>query len=130
MIVVGGAAAGAGEALLGPARAVLAKRSRAAGRRAPLPRWWRPASVPVPAWWERLSWAGRRAMSTGRSLVGGALMALGAISLLDAAGVLEAGGVVGQWWPTLFIALGLVQWPPSGGSRRGSSSSSWAARCC
>jgi hypothetical protein len=54
--------------------------------------------------------------SPGRVLLGLALIGLGVVFLLDRAGTVDAGDLIGDWWPVLIIALGLVQLaerPPS-----------------
>jgi predicted membrane protein len=48
-------------------------------------------------------------MRPGRVLVGLALIGLGTLFLLDRAGTLDAGEVIGDWWPVIIIALGLIQ---------------------
>jgi hypothetical protein len=62
--------------------------------------------------------SGRRgsAFRPGRVLIGLALIGLGVVFLLDRAGTVDAGDVIGDWWPVIIVALGLVQLaerPPS-----------------
>jgi predicted membrane protein len=44
-----------------------------------------------------------------RVVTGLALVALGVLFLLDAVDVLSAGPLIGDWWPTVIIAIGLAQ---------------------
>jgi Cell wall-active antibiotics response 4TMS YvqF/Domain of unknown function (DUF5668) len=45
----------------------------------------------------------------GRILLGLGLVTVGVLFLLDQAGTIDAGDVIGDWWPTIIIAIGLVQ---------------------
>ncbi|HEU5424026.1 MAG TPA: DUF5668 domain-containing protein [Nitrolancea sp.] len=45
----------------------------------------------------------------GRLLVGLLLLAVGSILLLDRAGWGDAGHLIGQWWPLIIVAAGLIQ---------------------
>ena len=49
-----------------------------------------------------------RVTDFGRLLVGLIVLALGVLFLLDAAGVLNAGRVIDDWWPSVFVAAGLL----------------------
>lgn len=48
-------------------------------------------------------------MSFNRVLLGVILLAIGVLLALDAAEVMAAGDIVSQWWPAIFIVLGLVE---------------------
>lgn len=57
-----------------------------------------------------------RVLDLGRLLLGLAVVAVGALFLLDAAGVLDAGDAIGDWWPVVIVAAGvltLLERPPS-----------------
>jgi hypothetical protein len=45
----------------------------------------------------------------GRILVGLVLVTVGVLFLLDQAGTIDAGDVIGDWWPVIIIAVGVVQ---------------------
>jgi predicted membrane protein len=47
-------------------------------------------------------------MKPDRVLIGLILVALGVLFLLDRAGNLEAGQVISDWWPVVFLGLGLA----------------------
>ncbi len=47
-------------------------------------------------------------MSRGRLLIGAVLITLGLLFLLDQTGVLDAGRAIGDWWPLIFVAAGLL----------------------
>jgi Cell wall-active antibiotics response 4TMS YvqF/Domain of unknown function (DUF5668) len=52
--------------------------------------------------------AGGRVLDLGRLLLGLTVVALGVLFLLDAAGTLDAGQAIGDWWPALLVAAGLL----------------------
>lgn len=57
-----------------------------------------------------------RVLDLGRLLVGLTVVALGVLFLLDAAGAMDAGRVIGDWWPLVILAAGLLtllERPPS-----------------
>jgi hypothetical protein len=45
----------------------------------------------------------------GRTVLGLALVTVGVLFLLDQAGTIDAGDVIGDWWPVIIIAIGVVQ---------------------
>jgi hypothetical protein len=47
-------------------------------------------------------------LDLGRLLLGLTVVALGVLFLLDGAGTLDADRAIGQWWPTLLVAAGLL----------------------
>jgi predicted membrane protein len=55
-------------------------------------------------------------LDLGRPLLGLTIVALGVLFLLDSAGVLDAGEAIGNYWPLLLVAAGLLtllERPPS-----------------
>ena len=57
-----------------------------------------------------------RVLDLGRLLVGLTVVALGVLFLLDSAGALDADRVIGDWWPLVILAAGLLtllERPPS-----------------
>ncbi len=48
-------------------------------------------------------------MSPGRVVIGLGLIAAGVLFVLDNAGTLDAGETIGDWWPVLFVTLGVFQ---------------------
>jgi hypothetical protein len=57
-----------------------------------------------------------RVLDLGRLLLGLTVVALGALFLLDSAGTLDAGQAIGDYWPLLLVAAGLltlVERPPA-----------------
>lgn len=44
----------------------------------------------------------------GRLLVGFVIVGMGVVFLLDAAGVVDSGRVLSEWWPSVFVAAGLL----------------------
>lgn len=53
--------------------------------------------------------ADRRVVDLGGLLLGLVVLAVGALLLLDSAGTLDAGRVIGDWWPVVVLAAGLLQ---------------------
>jgi Cell wall-active antibiotics response 4TMS YvqF/Domain of unknown function (DUF5668) len=47
--------------------------------------------------------------SPSRIVLGLGLVALGILFLLDQAGTIDAGEIIGDWWPVVIIAIGVVQ---------------------
>ncbi len=90
VIVVGGAAAAAGEALLGPARATLSRDGRRGGVPCAHAGGRRPVRQPRRTGGSGPGGGGGEMVNAGRTLVGAALVAVGAVYLLDVAGVIEA----------------------------------------
>jgi predicted membrane protein len=54
-------------------------------------------------------YAGRSTVNPGRLLLGLVLVALGVVFLLDRLGVGRAGELVGQYWPLVIVAAGVLQ---------------------
>lgn len=50
----------------------------------------------------------KRVLDLGRLLLGLTVVALGVLFLLDSAGTLDAGQTIGDYWPLLFVAAGLL----------------------
>lgn len=51
----------------------------------------------------------RSRLEPGPLIVGIVLVAIGILFLLEQTGTIDAGGVIGDWWPLIIVAVGLVQ---------------------
>jgi predicted membrane protein len=51
----------------------------------------------------------RRRFELGPVIAGVVLITLGVLFLLDQAGSIDAGTLIGDWWPLVIVAIGLVQ---------------------
>jgi predicted membrane protein len=51
----------------------------------------------------------RPRLEPGSSIVGVVLVVLGVLFLLDQTGSIDAGDLIGDWWPLIIVAVGLVQ---------------------